>query len=553
MSSSDQNDDLLCSDGDGVYDISFFAASIAHTAVLSRDIHERLEGQMSQLGPQWRAANGPERKAYLLELHESSHHALMYSTPAGVLLWRLNQVISRDISWIFGKLAELGVELAQHKTPEENVTDLEWMAVFAANEAIDSGVREYVLHVICSLTELLAMRRIFFGRDAARTYADLTFGQLIPLLERCFAYLSDRCEVRFVIDWRSRLPQETRVFPPEKAFNAMDIAEVHAIAAELFALRAFGDLDGFRARRAQAEAGPFASAFAVAVAATAHVNELGLSPHQFQIAALVSCSSLLDVADEAKTNYVEDVLPWWRFASKGVLGPDLVMDSVRQCMSLSMERLIGAGSNWIRVLEHGPIDPSSTPPDAYAAYLEALITSLGTLGLDLQVHSLHQGLGLNWRFLLTLVLESNPKMPAPPGFTRLSYQSWRSELQLAIPLLEYTDELLFPGTDLGKVYASDHPFRKLHMFQRFEQREFQLLAHLLNGAMARTNYAAYAGKLIPRSDVLRPKITATLGSSKAADLICKLLAHLFEGGGGLSIAPGFLTVVPRTVARDRYI
>jgi hypothetical protein len=552
MSSSEQNSDLLCSDGDGVYDISFFAASIGHTAVLSRDISQRLEGQLSQLGPQWRAASDFEKKAYLLELHESSHHALMYSTPAGVLLWRLNQVISRDISWIFSKLKDLGVVLAKHTTPETNVTDPGWQAAFATNPGIDQRVSAYLLHVIRSLTDLLLMRSIFFGRDAARTHADLTFGQLIPLLERCYAYLEDRCEVRFVKEWQSHLPKDTLVFPPDKAFNVMDIAEVHAIASELFALRAFGDLEGFGVRRKQAEAGPFAAAFAVAVAPTRHVNDLGLSPHQLQMAALVACSALLDATAETKTIYVEEVLPWWRFASKSVLGVDLVMDALRQCMALSTEKLIGPGSNWLKVLEHGPI-AASMAPDAFAVYLQALVTSLTTLGLDLQVYALHQGLSLNWRYLLTTVLESNPHLPAPPKFERLSYQSWRSELQLAIPLLEYTDDLLFHGIDVDKVYAPDHPFRKMHMFQRFQQREYQLFAHLLNGATARTNYAAYAGKLIPRSEVLRSKITAALGSSATADLICKLMAQLFEGGAGLSITPEYLSVVPQSVPRDRYI
>jgi hypothetical protein len=73
------------------------------------------------------------------------------------------------------------------------------------------------------------------------------------------------------------------------------------------------------------------------------------------------------------------------------------------------------------------------------------------------------------------------------------------------------------------------------------------------GRRARTSYAAYAGKLIPRGEVLHAKIEATLGSSQVADFICKLMAHLFEGGAGLSIAPEHLAVVPKTVPRDRYI
>jgi hypothetical protein len=33
-------------------------------------------------------------------------------------------------------------------------------------------------------------------------------------------------------------------------------------------------------------------------------------------------------------------------------------------------------------------------------------------------------------YLLTVILESNPNLPEPPAFERLSYQAWPSELQL---------------------------------------------------------------------------------------------------------------------------
>ena len=75
------------------------------------------------------------------------------------------------------------------------------------------------------------------------------------------------------------------------------------------------------------------------------------------------------------------------------------------------------------------------------------------------------------------------------------------------------------------------------MFKRFQQREYQLLAHLLNGATARTNYEAYAGKLIPRSEVLDPKITAALGSGATADMICRLMARNCSKGVRASALP----------------
>lgn len=552
MSSSDQNDDLLCSDGDGVYDISFFAASIGHTGSLSRKVRRRFDGQMSKRARQWREASDLDRKTYLLELHESSHHALMYSTPAGALLWRLNQVISRDISWIFRKLADLDVVLSTHKTPEAQLTDPEWQARFAESAAGELGSRSDMLRVIRSLSDLITMRSIFFGRNAARMHGELTFAELAPLLERCFPYLAERCEVQFVTKWKTLLPGHTRVFPPEKAFNVMDIAEVHAIAAELLALRAAGDLEGFAKRRTQAEAGPFATAFATAVAATRHVNLLGLSPHQMQVAALIACSGPLDVSSETKVAYLEQALPWWRFASRNIFESGFVKDAVSQCLSLAGEKLIGSGSRWLTIVDHDEVDAATGKPEAYAGYLAALATSLSALGLDLQIHALHQGLALNWRFLLTLMVGPDPP-PGAPKFDRLSDQSWRSALLAAIPLVEYTDDLLFHGVDLGAVYPRDTPLREMRIFKTFRQRDYQLLAHLLNGAAARTNYAAYAGKLIPRSEVLHAKIATALGTKATADLICTVLAHLFETGAGVRIAPMHLSVVPQTVPRERYI
>ncbi len=551
MSYLEESDDLLNSDGNGVYDISFFAASIGHTIELSRDVHERLTGQMSHLGPQWEAASSADRKAYLVELHECSHHALMYSTPAGVLLWRLNQVISRDIAWIFKKLAELGVEISELETPEAQVTDPAWQAAFASQGHGGIHARGYVLHTIRSLTDVLTLRSIMFGRGAGSTHAELTFGELAPLMERVFTYLADRCDVRFITNWKSRLPDNTLVFPPATPYNVMDIAEVHAIAAELFALRAVGDLEGFARRRHEAESGPFGAAFSTGAALTKHVNDLGLSPHQMQIAGLIACSGALDVHQEPGITYLEDELPWWRFGSDRVLHGEMVKDAAQNCLSLSSERLIGAGSNWLNIKDAKAFPAGTGPAKIDDQSFSALITSLTTLGLDLQIYELHQGLTLNWRFLLTTLIGEDASLSLLDQ-DRISYQEWRERLHLSISLLEYTDGLLFPATDLDKVYPPESPLRQTAVFTRFQEPVYQLLGHLLNGATARTHYAAYAGKLIPRSEVLHGKIAAAFGLA-AADLICAVMAEMFETGTGVSIDAQHLTVVPKSVPRDRYI
>jgi hypothetical protein len=106
------------------------------------------------------------------------------------------------------------------------------------------------------------------------------------------------------------------VFPEGKRFNLVDIAEVHAIAMELFVLRAVGDVDRLHQRVERARSGPHGAALNVAIEATNEVNDLGLSPHQMQMLALIAFSSALDVpAPTTKTAYLEEVLPWWRFAA----------------------------------------------------------------------------------------------------------------------------------------------------------------------------------------------------------------------------------------------
>lgn len=551
MSSLDQSEDLLHSDGNGVYDISFFAASIGHSIGRSRDVHHRLTGQMSLLGPQWSAASEADRAAYLLELHECSHHALMYSTPAGVLLWRLNQVISRDIAWILSKLAELGIDLSALSTPESQLTNPDWQAAFGARDSPEYPVRSYVLHTIRSLTDVLALRRILFGRGAAAFHADLTFGELAPLMERVFSYLADRCEVPFTTAWTSRLPEGTLVFPRELSFNVMDIAEVHAISAELFALRAVGDIEGFTRRRAEAEAGPFHAAFATGVALTKEVNDLGLSPHQMQMAAIIACSGALDVHREQSVCYLEDELPWWRFGDPQIFHSEMVKGATKNCISLSREPLIGADSNWLRITDYEPASSVVRPNRIDAQSFSSLVVSLASLGLDLQIYGLHQGLELNWRFLVSTLVASDPSAPGIGG-ERISYQEWREKLHLSIYMIEYTDGILFHGADLDDIYPPESPVRRVNAFSRFQSPTYQLLAHLLNGAIARTNFAAYAGKIIPRSDVLHGKIAA-LFDTDTADFICDVMAHMFEAGAAMPVAPHHLTFAPKSVPRDRYV
>jgi hypothetical protein len=543
--------DRLRSEG-GLYDISFFAASISHSVGLSREVFGRLSGGMlSKFAGEWAQATEVERKAYLLEIHEFSHHALMFSTPAGILLWRLNQVIARDISFLFSQAQQLGIVFPPNRPPSATLNDPVWQAEFQTRADVPAGARAYIPHVIRSLSDVIRIRSIFFDRDGAVTNSELTFDMLIELLKRTFIYLQERCEVRFVTKWTTQLPPDTKVFPEGKVFNVTDIAEAHAMAGELFVLRAFQDMEGFERRRQAAATGPFGAAFAVGASATAAVNTLGISPHQVQLAALVACASTLDVANEEVEELVlEAALPWWRFTSPDVLKAGLVVDALRNCRNMSAMPLINAGSRWL-IFTDVDLQARLDGPQAYWERLTNVVTSLQSLSLDLQIRAIHQGLSLNARYLVSMLADSNAGI-ALGEFSRLSPEAWRSELLLAVLLIEYSDEFFFPGDDLDEVYGPDDPIRRLRLYPLLQRPGYQLLGHILNGATHRTLYAAYARRLIPRSEVLQPKFEKLVGA-ETARFMRDIVAALFERGFGIGVDLAHLNVLPDYIPADRYI
>ncbi|MDR3474380.1 MAG: hypothetical protein P4M09_22250 [Devosia sp.] len=541
--------DLLCSGTDGVYDVSFFAASIRHTIERSRSVFGKLSGDsLAQLGGVWRELDEEDRQAFLLEHHEFAHHALMFSTPAGVLNWRINQVISRDVQWVLRKCHEFNVEFPEGKTPQQVVSTRAWQVAFKRRNDVDRGTKQALLHTITALEDLIRLRRILFEPGAARTFADLTFGELLDLLKRSFPYLGMRCDVGLCGDWRTRLPRTTKVFPEGKAFNLVDIAEVHAIAMELFVLRAVGDIDRFHQRVERGRGGPHGVALDVAIQATSEVNELGLSPHQMQMLALIAFSSALDVpAPTTKTIYLEEALPWWRFAAPTLVTTATYMDAVGNSLAIATSPLVGPGSQWLKMA-------GGDWPLTQLKSLEqfgAFAMSLSSLGLDRQIHAIHQGAILNWRYLLTQ-LEASFDLPQALKFDRLSGEAWRGEVQSAVLLAEYKDGLHFRYADFAELYPEGSFHRHtVKSLDRYGEPAYQLMGQLLNGAIPRIMYAGYSGRLLPRLHTLEPKLATYFDNPELATNTVHLLQTLIEGA--MTVVEPYLTFAPSSLGVDRYI
>jgi len=262
--------------------------------------------------------------------------------------------------------------------------------------------------------------------------------------------------------------------------------------------------------------------------------------------------STLDVAGGlGRELVVEEGLPWWRFTSSEVLGPRLLGDALLNCQNLAESRLVETGSQWL-TFKDADFSAAKDDPESQREEIFNLVTSLASLGLDLQIRAIHQGSKLNARYLLTVMQESNPGLPMPP-FQRLPAEAWRQQMQIAIPLVEYKDEFLFTGEDLDKIYGSNNPLKQLKIYKQLQNPAYQLLAHIINGATPRTLYAAYACNLVPHSKMLLPKFEKLVGKNTAARMH-DLVAGLFDRG--LVVGLEFLdhlNVLPDYVEADRFI
>ncbi len=454
-----------------------------------------------------------------------AHHALMFSTPAGGLIWRINQVISRDAGFVLRNCRERGIEFDGLHSPRECFGSPEWQKEFleGAINHEDSLRRGYCLTVFTAMERLVQFRTILMGKGVRRKHADLTVGEFLELVNFVYDYLQDRCDCAFATKWKTRRSHEEKLFPEGEQYNINDIAECHAISAELFVLRALGDSKAFKNRLQRALNGPYGEAFATAVDIGATGDQYGFSPYYVQAAALASLCGSVDTIDPdaLKERYIEDEFPWHRFGTWKLQNGAAITSSVLNLLEWSQRPLFGQESNWLRFADWTDMTSIEGVQDFFS--------SLASLGLDLQVYTMHQGAILNFRFLATTLVESRPsKDPIP--FEKLSRDSWIAETNLSIPMIEYDNGILFSGFNLDEIYKQDHPARSMRAFASMRSPVFQLMAHIVNGTSARNQFAEFYERQVPSIDILRGKISEHFKKPEVAESVCDMLKNVYERG-----------------------
>ena len=129
----------------GTYGSNFFGYSVTHAIAESRRVLSALNGNYVNNKAVWKNASAQDKRLFLLEQHESAHHHLLTSTPCGLLLWRLNQVISRDISWAKRKVAPYGVTPQRYAIPRNFYQKPEFV-----EKLVDNGCSKDIADYIVS-------------------------------------------------------------------------------------------------------------------------------------------------------------------------------------------------------------------------------------------------------------------------------------------------------------------------------------------------------------------------------------------------------------------
>jgi hypothetical protein len=101
------------------------------------------------------------------------------------------------------------------------------------------------------------------------------------------------------------------------------------------------------------------------------------------------------------------------------------------------------------------------------------------------------------------------------------------------------------------VFAKDHVIRQLPLFKQFRHPAFQLFAYLLVGANARFPFAAYSGKIIPSTEILKPKLEACFADVSESESFVRIMVELFDKGGALGVGEHNLRIL--NIADGRYI
>lgn len=493
------------------------ASSLAYSAAFLREVDEIL-GRGATVADNrdgWLTLSAEQRKAHMIVRHEASHHRLLTGTPAGILLWRINQIIGRDVFYIRQALREEHVEcLGELRAFLSSST-------FLAKHARAGEKLEYVRRdVVPAVENLLQLREIMYGKLPGRRFGDLTFSDLCSLMNRSYAYMAARCGVDWSGVWRTRVGHE-KVFPQPRSPNARDLVEVEGASAEMWYARAFGDWQYAKGLHETAGRGPYAQMFAVVASLAPTSDPLGVSPFLMQLYCNVACSGNIDVVPAPTGDlYLEDHLPWTRcrLLDPAIGNAATVTDGIRVLDECRKSPLVGAAAQWL-VYPHSQVRRQQPGHN---------LSLLSSAGMELQLWTIKESLANSLNFV-------SAAMMSPSLVREDALNHWLVNAEMRLILKECEDEIELRLPNTGDVYSSTHPLRLIDI-DGIPFTAQLLLGNIAVGVAIGAAIATYEGHAFWNLEAIGRKVGEACRrqwawTSEQAELVSQWIAGLLDMGG----------------------
>jgi hypothetical protein len=476
----------------GTYGSSFFGYSVTHTIAESRRVLSALNGNYVKNKAVWKNTSAQDKRLFLLEQHESAHHHLLASTPCGLLLWRLNQVISRDISWAKRKIAPYGVTPQPYAIPRNFYQKPEFFEKLVDN-GCSKDIADFICHVYGNVENSLIVRDIFFGAKSPcnKDYPSLTLGELSDRLNKAFEWMSQCCAIPWSRQWKVKGNRDALVFSNDCPINAHDIAEAHAVAHELSAIRSFGDKIGFNHRYNTVFGTAYEAGLEVGRRDLPKAEDVEFSPSILRhrgLLAFCTCIDLTVAQGSREDLFIEDHLPWLQFERYEIFAGESLQKAMETLNDLVTNSVYSPDSKWA-VLKNMNHDTG----------IEGFASNMHWLGLDLQVHAFHRNAKTNLSYLLSYVKKEDF------AYDQVSNQAIDNNY-----LIEYSDQLLTMTVDLKNIYGKNWVQLIDLGFEKINNFGMQILCHLLNGATSRNTIAHFLRQQIPSPEIIAPKIATAI-------------------------------------------
>ncbi|MDH5767103.1 MAG: hypothetical protein OEZ38_13905, partial [Gammaproteobacteria bacterium] len=401
-----------------------------------------------------------------------------------------------------------------------------------------SRIISYLIDIYKNIENCLIIRDIFFGANSHRQneYRSMTLENLTCRLNIAFKWMSERCDLPWTKKWKIKGDPNGLVFSTEKSINCHDIAEAHAVAHELMAIRAFGDKECFTQRLNKVLESSYKIGIEIGRKGLQKINGFEFSPllllHR-GLLAFCTCIDLTVAEDYNGDLFIEDHLPWLQFEQIDIFSGSFHSVAAQALNLLNTKHIYQNGSNWGCLKKFNDIDNTD---------LQTIYNNMVWLGMDLQVHAFHRNSKTNRSYIVDYLSNKD-----------FAYDQVNKKLIDNNYLIEYSNSLIYYCMDLPKVYGGQWSELMAIGFGQLNNSIMQLFCHLLNGAQKRNTIARFLREQVPNPDIIANKLNNSIHkqcsemeikedeANQIANRASKILKRLIENGKfGESGEAGFL-------------